>query len=539
MNIKIKSILILFLATLFFVIKIPLSHGESQMAAIASLDSDVKILKNGKVSYNIKIIPYYFDILDWNLGLKSIDRLVIKADGVKLKSRDYTVVKQNGYQTIKSKNRRSAAAWEISFTSNDAFSVNSRDNFRWLAVIAGHPFIENVNINLQSDIPFEETDRQAYRLYAFHGVESSTANMMSKNQINYQGTILSPPSGFSVFASWPRGTIKFPILKRLIFTITNLSIMNWIFFGLLLPAISMVILIILFVRYKTQIIINSTREIKETPPFILPPLQVGILVDKKIFPKTLMATILDLCEKGYLVIIKDKNQIVFAKRKLPDDNLRDWEKNLIEEITLNNLVWARISDLKNNVNRNLFSPQIKACYEEAYLSVTNAGYFDQNPHLVRVRYKIYAILLYLAAVMGLIWVAISMGSSYLLVPLLGVLFATMIVIKFAYLLPVQNKKGLLARKEWMKFGNYLKSKEDIQSIMAIGGVFYKYLPYALVLNVEKDWARRFHNTVMIKPDWLLEREVTDVESENTLHEVLGVIEKMTGKISQLHGPNVK
>lgn len=115
----------------------------------------------------------------------------------------------------------------------------------------------------------------------------------------------------------------------------------------------------------------------------------------------------------------------------------------------------------------------------------------------------------------------------------------MVMIKFAYLLPVQSKEGLIARKEWLKFRNYLKDKESVQSILSISGVFYKYLPYALVLNVEKEWSRRFQNTVMVKPSWLLEHELTDSESESIVSEVIEFINKITNKISQLHGPNVK
>lgn len=539
MNTKIKFLLIIILAALCFGIKISTSHALNKMSDISSFIGNVQIQENGKATYDIKIVPYYYDILDWNIGIGSADHIIIKADGVVLNRHGYSVTKENNYLRIKSNNHFSARNWEITFSSTDAFTISDRDNFRWLAIPPGHPFIKNVNITLQSEIPFEEIDRQSYRLYAFHGVGTSSTNMIGDSEITYKGSALSAPSGFSIFASWPLGIIKFPLVKRLIYSITYLPIINWIFFGLLLPVISLIILIILFIRYKAQIIMNSTKEVKDTPPFILPPLQVGILLDKKIFPKTLMATILDLCEKGYLIIIKDKNQVAFAKRKLPDDNLRDWEKNLIEEITLNSLALANETDIKTSVSKNLFSPQIKACYEEAYISVTNAGYFNENPHLVRVKYKIYAILLYLASTVGLVWVAISMESSYLLIPLLGVLFSTMVMIKFAYLLPVQSKEGLIARKEWLKFRNYLKDKESVQSILSISGVFYKYLPYALVLNVEKEWSRRFQNTVMVKPSWLLEHELTDSESESIVSEVIEFINKITNKISQLHGPNVK
>lgn len=536
---KSKLLLIFLSLSLILAILPKTAQAATPMSDITSFTGDVVVEKNGLTKFSLRLTQLYTNVLNWNLGVKDADKLIIKADGVQLKSREYSLDKKSGYLTVQSDPGKMAAIWDINFQTRDAFTINNRENFRWLAVTTNHSLVEYLNITLHTMVPIKENSRTAYRVYAFHGVESSDASLLDENTIVYQGTMLGSASGFSIFASWPCGSINFPLIQKLRYDISDLPVTNWLIFGLILPAISLLLLAYLYLRQKTQVILNSTREKLDRPPSDLPPLQVGILVDKKIYPKTLMATILDLCEKGYLIIIKDKKQVVFAKRKQPDNELCQWEKNLIEEITLNDRVWACETELRKTTDRNLFSPKIRACYEEAYRSTTDMGYYHENPHLVRVRYKIYAIILYLLSLIGLAWVVISMQTPYLLIPLLGALFSTIIIIKFAYLLPTQSRQGLLARKEWLKYANFLRQKEPVESIMAISGVFYRYLPYALVLNVESQWARRFSQSVMVKPSWLLEREITDVESENTLHQVLDIIHKLTDKISLLHGPTVK
>ncbi len=515
------------------------TSAVSKMASISTVDANVLIKKNGKTDFKIKINSMYLDILDWDLGIKSIDKITVRADGKLLTSKNYSLVKINNFYKIKSSPRNTASVWEIRFQSDDMFFVTDKENFKWYAISPNHPYINQLCIILESELPIPGNDRKSYRLYAYHGVEFSDAKMINSKKIIYSGNMLSNASGYSIFTSYPRGTIKFPLLKKIIYNITDLPVVNWIIFGVILPLICIILLIILSIRHKTQTLMNSTREMIEHPPNDLSPLQVGILVHKKIYAKTLMATIIDLCEKGYLIIIQKDGKFVFAKRRLPDNSLRSWEKILVEELTLNDSVFSREIEVRRNINKNLFSPKIKASFEEAYLGITDMGFYDQNPHFVRVKYKIYAIFLYLTSIVGLVWVAVTLQPPYMLIPLLGVLFSTMVVIKFAHLLPMQSKKGLIARKEWIKFLNYLKQKETISMVMAISGIFYRYLPYAIVLGVEKQWARRFQKTILTQPGWLIQHEISDQVAEDNLHLLIDVISELTERIAQLKGPSIK
>lgn len=514
--------------------------STTPMMDIYSITGDIYIHKDGKADFDITIKPIYNERLNWDLSVKSLDSFTLSADGKRLKPKDYKLDKKQGFFKVISSKNVQASIWELNFTSSDMFFVTNRDNFKWYAISTNHSYIGQVYFNLKTEIPLPGNDRKSYRLYAFHGVGASNASMVNNNQVIFQGSFLTNNAGFSIFTSWPKGTIKFPFIKKLAYNTNDLPIIDWIIFGLILPLFAIILLIILFLRHKTHEIINSTNEIIDKPPTQLSPLQVGILVDKKIYAKTLMATIIDLCEKGYLVIVRKNNEYFFAKRQMPDKNLSFWESNLVEELTISNRILANEMEIKAQIDRNIFSPKIKASYEQAYLSITEMGYFSQNPHFVRVKYKIYAIILYLASIIGLIWVAITMQSSMLLIPLLGVLLSTMIVIKFAYLLPMQSQKGLQARKEWLRFRNYLKNEEPIPSVMAISGAFYQYLPYAIVLGVEKDWSERFHSTVMPKPNWLIDELDSDSDEANsTLHQVINIINNITVRISQLKGPSVK
>lgn len=73
----------------------------------------------------------------------------------------------------------------------------------------------------------------------------------------------------------------------------------------------------------------------------------------------------------------------------------------------------------------------------------------------------------------------------------------------------------------MSLMNFLKSQDEQINFQAMNQMFFeKLLPYAAAFGVEKQWAKRFKDIYLTKPDWY--------EGENFSNSVF--ISSMTGNI---------
>lgn len=505
---------------------------------LSQLSADINLKENGLAAYSINIYPTYTEDLDWNLGVKSVEKLILKADGIVLKRREYSLTREGDFLRIKV-NKKFAGSWSLNFQNKDSITINDRDNLKWNVASGIHGYIDSLVVNLTTEVPFADNTRLSNRVYAFHGVAIATTEMIDNHSVKYSGFSVAPSAGFTTFSSWPKKSIKMSFIKRAKLSMANMPIVFWIFFGLLLPIFSLIFLTVLFIRNKKNILLQKISASVDKPPSDLPPLLLGILINNNINGLTLMAQILDFCQRKYIVIIKDGDQFVFGKRKLPDENMEDWESSLFGQLAMSDHIWTKESQIKKVAGKNLYSPEMKSIYDELFQKVADMGYYQTNPQLIEFGYKLIGIVFYLLSLIGLIWVATTMQSVYLLIPLLGVLFSATMIIRFAHLMPTRTEKGIQTREEWIKFKNFLKSDESIASTESISGTFSEYLPYAIIFKVEKSWANRFQNTIMPVPDWFIQKDVRAIEAQSTVNQVLGEVITIAERLNQLQGPNVR
>ena len=94
------------------------------------------------------------------------------------------------------------------------------------------------------------------------------------------------------------------------------------------------------------------------------------------------------------------------------------------------------------------------------------------------------------------------GMSQLTVIVAAVLCAA-IVIGFGLVMPARTVKGARAQEEVLGFEEFLERVESDRFKRMISGpeMFERFLPYAMALGVEKQWAAAFADILREPPNW--------------------------------------
>lgn len=504
---------------------------------VDTFEANVNVDKFGKVKINENIILAKPTPLVWMIRLPSFDILEVDVDGKTLAKKEYRLIRVGHYKRLVANANISGTHWQIKLRADKNFSLTNRlQIFRWEVFVEPETMIRSVSIVLKSDVPFGSDKSLRYRVFAYHGAGAAKANIIDNQTVEYTGELIGPKAGFTIMASWPRSTLQFGWLQKTLLDFTVMELIFWMAFGLILPIFVLIILILMNLRRRAHIKYSPSGQIKDKPPNDIPSFMIGILFEKKIYPHVLLAAILDLCRRGYLIIIREDKKYIFGKRKKIDSNLRDWEKRLLEAIFATEPLWTDEAGVRSRSNNQLFSPKIMEIFEDAYKSATNLGYFTENPHWVRVKFKVVGIILYLLALIGILWMVLTMQPAFLLIPLGGVLLATIVIIRLAPMMPQQSQKGYEEMYKWSAFKNYLCAKELFPAHYSIGGLFYEYLPYAIALGVEKDWMKRFSNYRLVMPDWYLASDA--LAAERAVADIMTIIKHLSRALGQLKGPAV-
>jgi hypothetical protein len=347
---------------------------------------------------------------------------------------------------------------------------------------------------------------------------------------------VGPEALVTISANWPKSVINLSTYEETRLSLLDLEILPWLSIGVI------VLLLNLLVLWRLRLVQNRSEEavarVSPQQPSRLSPLLVGVLVEKKIYPRELVALLVDFCQRGYIVILKKGGSYYLSQRKALDVGLEPWERELIEEVfTLTN---RRVSpeQIEEISKRTLFSPKIKAAFSQIYQVVTDKQFFAENPHITRVRYKLIALGFYFVSILGAIWVAVSGISPYLILPFASTMLVTYFIIKLTPRLVSYTKLGLQEREDWLAFANFLKEPKPLPLEAARTKVFETYLAYAIALNQTEAWAKRFDlsSTLIIKPDWLITYD--EGSTGQFVEEIVNFTEAISRLISEMRGPLV-
>jgi uncharacterized membrane protein YgcG len=250
-----------------------------------------------------------------------------------------------------------------------------------------------------------------------------------------------------------------------------------------------------------------------SPPDGLKAAEIDVLLNNKLGKNAISATIIDLAIRKYLRIQEGESKGVlglgkhktysFVRLTAPaDGNLLPHESSILSGLFMSGDT-VETSSLKNS-----FYTTVSAVQKAVPKSLATRGYFARDP-----------------TSSGSVWHVIGIGAvfgSFFLLSVsvlvfIGVLVAGLITLLFATLMPSPTEKGALAKDAAAGLKLYLNTAEKDRIAMLQSpnapyapktdeptktvDLFEKLLPYAMVLGVEKEWAKQFEDIYKTPPDW--------------------------------------
>ena len=403
-------------------------------------------------------------------------------------------------------------------------------------------YIDNLKviINLPKAVTGNDIILNAIGAY---GIGDSSYQLASTTQILYQVNNLSPQAIYTVQADFTEGYFKLPFTSQIGPTLSALPFQFWLAIGLLLPLLASITLGYL-VRQTTsewRHVLNS-KEKRDTPPSEMSPALAGVIVNGKMNARMLAATLVDLAQREYLVISNHSNQFSFGKRRdytngaSFGNDLAPFEMKLLDKLFLSTSVRSTQNDIDVRLGARLFSRKIAEVYLEVYDSLTNQGYFFDNPNAVYRKYRNVGLVFFFAALFGFaLTLGFMSGDKFPLVAWVGMMVASLLIMRGAPFLPRRTKQGVEALKQWSAFRNWLKSNDPIADANN-PETYRRYLAYAIAFGVEVEWTRRFVGNLFQPPGWLI-TQADFVKIDDFASQLFPIVGYVATEMAAVKDPN--
>ena len=245
------------------------------------------------------------------------------------------------------------------------------------------------------------------------------------------------------------------------------------------------------------------------PPAQMTPAELGTLIDGKPDMRDITATIVDLAVRGYLHITETKDERLFGllsdkdyRFRLTKDRkewvpLKQHERDLLQALFGGAADSVTLSDLKNKFYKDL--PGLR---EGLYRRLVSDRFYTGRPDHVRVLYIVGGLVA--GGAIGLVSVAIlaSMGMQPAAGIAAGILSALIIAV-FGWFMPSRTTRGTRELEKVLGFREFLSRVEAdrLDRVVKTPAMFEKFLPYAMALGVEDNWARTFEGIYTQSPAW--------------------------------------
>ena len=333
--------------------------------------------------------------------------------------------------------------------------------------------------------------------------ESACRNIPGDNFIEFisqEG--LMPGEGLTIAYGWNKGIVTQPSSLEKFLWKLNLK-QNWVF---VLPLVSSLGMITLWRRIGRDPRVRESVTVMYEPPASggtpLSPAEVGAMIDEKLDPRDITASIVGLAVRGYIRIEETKNEgLIFdstdyylKKLKESDASLTPFERQLMRDI-FGSQPGKMVSEMKNTFYKNI--PSLKS---SLYAELIRKKYFSTNPDDVR---KMYLIIAGALAAGTVILLSLLFGSSLGDVrPFIAGILVGLPVFIFSKYMPAKTRTGADTYMHILGFQEFLnRAEKDQLERMKDRNLFSTFFPYALALDVADNWAKAFEGIYQERPDW--------------------------------------
>jgi uncharacterized membrane protein len=226
------------------------------------------------------------------------------------------------------------------------------------------------------------------------------------------------------------------------------------------------------------------------PPDELRPAQVGVLVDESADPLDVTASIVDLAVRGYLKIEEIPDTGWFSKGdwrltrlKADDGVLQPYERRLRDAL-FESGDEVLLSDLKQE-----FYDDLKKIQDDLYDDSVTQRWFVRRPDRTRALWLGLGLLFTIVGIGAVVLLAAFSHAALVAIPFV---IAGLVVLVAHKRMPARTGTGTQTLQQVLGFRRFMTTAQTERMQFAEEeGIFAKYLPYAIVFGVTKQWAKRF------------------------------------------------
>ena len=248
-----------------------------------------------------------------------------------------------------------------------------------------------------------------------------------------------------------------------------------------------------------------------TPPDDMSPGAAGALIDETVQVRDVLATVLDLANRGALIIHesgKEEGPFGLGGGYTHEFELVDRDKAAREfERQLLDVMFGINADPGTRVSmtefRQSYTASANHIAEGFYDQLVSKGYFRESPEKTRKRWSSIGI-----------GIPVAIGvTAFVLAGMAGdvtgwivfVIFAVIVIAFFgSYVsthMPVKTREGAEAAAKWSAFKRYLEDIDERENLEESKEIFERYLPYAAAFGIEKSFVQKFAAADVQMPGW--------------------------------------
>jgi len=240
------------------------------------------------------------------------------------------------------------------------------------------------------------------------------------------------------------------------------------------------------------------------PPAGLSPAEAGTLLEDTIHPRDITSTIVDLAVRGFVKIEEVQDNGLFFHHKDYVFHLlipkQEWQGLAPHEAVMLNHMFTDGDQVRLSALKNRFYTALPAIRQDIMSQLRQKGMYLLDPQSAN-GYSVGAIVVIVAPLI----IAQATGYEDVFSPL-GLLIGSGIISAivwwlFARQMTAKTVKGGRTRVAVLGFQEFMNRVDADRLKRMPPNTFEKFLPYAMALGVEHQWARAFAGLITSPPTW--------------------------------------
>src|SRR3989339_20760 len=226
-----------------------------------------------------------------------------------------------------------------------------------------------------------------------------------------------------------------------------------------------------------------------------------------LFFAILTAIILIKLKKSGAICLFNQEYIVTKTKQFADDKtLREYEKKYLQALfTGSDTFSTREIKKGRGTSRQIQTQKNLQEAKKLLLDEVDTKTEAFTNKLSKEKYLVIVLVVFFALAWGGGFVLAEMGEVCLSIqPILLSLVVILCVIALIMFFKFEarlSQKGREMKEEWLGFKMYLEVAEKYRMQNLTPDLFEKFLPYAMIFNVEKKWAKNFEAMHLPAPEW--------------------------------------